>query len=162
MKVGLQISAVGTTIALMSVLFFWARKSSRNKKAGVFITVLQKQLKSSSDSIEDIDALSSHYLEKLLSEVTGSIITLKPKVAKDYAKMIHSAWRSWFQGGDDEDKVYSVLRGLKDRVQLAQVAEAYKVNYGTGLIEKIKERLDKKEIAKVVSIINRFPKYRTL
>jgi len=162
MKVGLQISAVGTAVALFSVLFFWNRKNSRNKEAGQFITVLQKQLKSSSDTIENIDALSSHYLEKLLSEVTGSIITLKSKVAKDYAKMMHSAWKSWFQGGDDEDKVYSVLRSLKDRVQLAQVAEAYRVNYGIGLIEKLKERLDKKELAKVVRIINRLPKYRTL
>ena len=155
----LHISAVGTTLALMGVVFFWARKRAQNKQASEFIRVLSKHLKSSSASIADFEAFSSHYIEQLTREIKGTIITLKPQVALDYATLIHSAWKSWYQGGDDEDQVYSVLRSLKDRVQLAQVAAAYKTNYGIGLVEKLKSRLDDTELAKVVAIITHLPKY---
>lgn len=64
---------------------------------------------------------------------------------------------------DDENKIKSAFRALKDQVQVSQVAYQYyhdpkgdKIN----LIDDLKGRLSKEEVGEVLEIVKKLPQYR--
>jgi len=106
------------------------------------------------------EALDIHYYDKVAKSVGGPLVRLKAEVALQYAQEIHSAWGPWWLGGDDEQKVYSVLRKLKGKLQVSQVAMAYAQAYGANLVDELYDRLDATEIQRALSIIRALPGYR--
>ena len=96
-----------------------------------------------------------------MQAVNREVLVLKTSTASRYADQIHKAWGSWYEGGDDEEKVYGVFRKLKDKVQVSQVAKAYQETFSKNLIDTLKDRFDKSEITIVLNIIKALPNYRT-
>ncbi len=80
--------------------------------------------------------------------------------AKTYAKDIRDSWGVF---DDDEDKIYSVFRALKDQVQVSQVAYQYYIDPKSNkinLIDDLKSRLSKDEVGQVLEIVKKMPQYR--
>lgn len=80
--------------------------------------------------------------------------------AKSFAKDIRDSWGVF---DDDEDKIKSVFRALKDHVQVSQVAYQYyhdpkgdKIN----LIDDLKGRLSPEEVGEILAITKKLPQYR--
>ena len=84
---------------------------------------------------------------------------MKESAAARVAETIDDAWSFW---GDDESKVNSAFRMLKDKVQVSQVAKAYQRLYNIHLIDKLNDRMSDDEIKTILSIVSALPPYRTL
>jgi len=138
------------------------RRKKRDELASTLLIELTKVIDPSSSGFLGENAFNIQYLDKVLSRVSGTVLRLKQSAATGFANQIHAAWKPWYTGGDNEDQVYSVFRKLKDKVQVAQVAKAYQNDHGVNLIDKLKERLDKKEIKQVLAIVKALPSYRTV
>lgn len=145
---------IGTT--LLSI-----RKRSRDMRTGKLLSAIVAQIQPVSNGLGAQNAFDIHYLNKVLQAVNKQVLVLKTSSALGYANQIHNAWGAWYQGGDDEDKVYAVFRKLKDKVQVSQVAKAYQETYSKNLIDTLKDRFDKDEITIVLNIIKALPNYRT-
>jgi hypothetical protein len=155
----LKILGVGTGLALGVAIYFRLRLNKKDQKAEKLLTAVQSQIKPDSIGIISENAFDIHYEEEVKKKIKADLILLKTETAIDYAKQIHSAWSFW---GDDEDKVYSVFRALRDKVQVSQVARAYQSIYNINLVDKMKSKLSKSEIGKVLQIVAPLPKYRIL
>ncbi len=145
---------VGTT--LLSV-----RKRSRDVRTSKLLSAIKAQIQPISNGLMSQNAFDIHFLNKVLQTVNREVLVLKTSTASRYADQIHKAWGSWYQGGDDEEKVYGVFRKMKDKVQVSQVAKAYQETYSKNLIDTLKDRFDKDEITIVLNIIKALPNYRT-
>ncbi|WP_407264859.1 hypothetical protein R5N98_12415 [Tenacibaculum maritimum] len=145
---------VGTT--LLSV-----RKQSRDVRTSKLLSAIQAQIQPISSGLMSQNAFDIHFLNKVLQTVNREILVLKTSTASRYADQIYKSWGSWYQGGDDEEKVYGVFRKMKDKVQVSQVAKAYQETYSKNLIDTLKDRFDKDEITIVLNIIKALPNYRT-
>ena len=86
--------------------------------------------------------------------------------ADNYAKRIYNAM-GWLT--DDEAAVYSVFRSLKTQSQVSFLAERFRIKYGTDLLEFLKKGknqfnaasgLNSDELATVINIVNKLPKYK--
>lgn len=71
----------------------------------------------------------------------------------DARTKLKNAWGGTF-GDDDEDSIYSVLRSLRNGVELSQVAGSYQKNYGINLLDEITSKLSTTEQAQVASILS--------
>ena len=160
MNTALKITGVVTGTLLATVLYFNVRRKGRDKLATEFIGILQKHLKIGGGTLEAESAFSERYLDIISKDIPRSarVIQLKPSVAKRVAQIIKNAW-GW---NDDEEAVYGAFRGLKDKVQVSQVALAYKAIDGVSLLDKLRDRLNTKERKIVLDIVSALPKYRTL
>lgn len=145
---------IGTT--LLSI-----RKRSRDVRTGKLLSAIVAQIQPVNNGLGTQNAFDIHYLNKVLQAVNKQVLVLKTSSALGYANQIQNAWGAWYQGGDDEDKVYAVFRKLKDKVQVSQVAKAYQETYSKNLIDTLKDRFDKDEINIVLNIIKALPNYRT-
>lgn len=145
---------LGTT--LLSV-----RKRSRDIRTSKLLSAIKAQIQPISSGLMSQNAFDIHFLNKVLQTVNREVLVLKTSTASRYADQIHKAWGSWYQGGDDEEKVYGVFRKMKDKVQVSQVAKAYQETYSKNLIDTLKDRFDKDEITIVLNIIKALPNYRT-
>lgn len=132
----------------------------RDRLASGIYAALQSELAPAGRGIDSIAALRGTYLDHLKNKGTGKFLILKNSTLHQLAKQLHSAWKPWYLGGDDEAKVYGIFRGLKDRVQVSQLATTYKNRYARSLTEVLKERLDDKELKIVLGLIEKLPKYR--
>ncbi|QKX05371.1 hypothetical protein HN014_10740 [Aquimarina sp. TRL1] len=105
-------------------------------------------------------AFDETYAERVIKIVPERIAILKPGVAQNKAKLLHSGFKPWYVwGGDNEQLIYGVLTSLKDKVQVSQVAKAYLDLYKVPLKEQLQKELDTKEIGKVLSIVTRLNPY---
>lgn len=148
----------GASVLLIGVVYFSAKARKRDQRHSRFLQALYGLLKQSGGNIAAQGVFDPKYVDRVLQTVKGTIITLKKETAQQYAEQLYSAWGIIW---DDEDLVYSVLRKLKDKVQLAQLAGAYSQRYEHSLIDTLHSRLNKKEINKVMAIIQPLPAYRT-
>ncbi|MDN5201242.1 hypothetical protein QQ008_07710 [Fulvivirgaceae bacterium BMA10] len=155
-------SGVVTGIGCAVSIYFDLRRKKRDKLAAELIKEITKQLKPSTTGLLSENAFDIHYKDEVVRSTGRQILTLKSEVANDYANQIHSAWGSWWSGGDDEKKVYGVFRKLRDKVQVSQIATAYLRNFGVNLIDKLNERLNDKEIKNVLAIVKPLPAFRTV
>ena len=101
------------------------------------------------------------YKNRVLQSVSQTVITLKTQTAIGYASQIYSALNPWYLN-DDEEKIYGVFRSLKDKVQVSQLVFAYQEEYGSNLIDVLKDRLSTSEIKIIMGIVAKLPPYRTL
>lgn len=163
MKTGTRHKAMRLSMAILftGVTALSVRKRIRDKKTELLLGVITSKIGSGVKLLDAEKAFDVNYLNKLLQQVTFKVLVIKKEVASSYAQQIHSAWASWYQGGDNEAKVYAVFRTLQDKVQVAQVSKAYQDLYSENLIDVIKERFSNSEIKEVLGIVARLPNYRT-
>lgn len=152
-------ASVGTL--LIGSTLFSVRKRSRDLRTSKLLSAIKAQIQPISNGLMSQNAFDIHYLNKVLQAVNREVLVLKTSTASRYADQIHKAWGSWYQGGDDEEKVYGIFRKMKDKVQVSQVAKAYQETYAKNLIDTLKDRFDKEEITIVLNIIKALPNYRT-
>ena len=152
-------ASVGTLLVGTTVLS--VRKRNRDTRTSKLLSAIQAQIQPISSGLTSQNAFDIHYLNKVLQAVNREVLVLKTSTASRYADQIHKAWGSWYEGGDDEEKVYGAFRKLKDKVQVSQVAKAYQETYSKNLIDTLKDRFDKSEITIVLNIIKALPNYRT-
>ena len=153
-------SGIGLGILFVGATTLSLRKYKRDKKTSLLLEKIQSKIGSSNKLLGASNAFDINYLDKVLQQVSNTVVVIKKEVAVNHAKQIYKAWGSWYQGGDDEAKVYAVFRSLSDKVQVAQVAKAYQSLYSVNLIDVLKERLSSSEIKQVLQIVERLPNYR--
>jgi len=154
---------IGTSVGtlLVGTTLLSVRKRSRDVRTSKLLSAIKAQIRPISNGLMSQNAFDIHFLNKVLQTVNREVLVLKTSTASRYADQIHKAWGSWYQGGDDEEKVYGVFRKMKDKVQVSQVAKAYQETYSKNLIDTLKDRFDKDEITIVLNIIKALPNYRT-
>lgn len=143
------------TLLAASLLLTWKRKQ-QDKLASRLLEELQKETNPGSAGLSASEAFDIHYKDKVQKDIGGKIIVLTQEAAKRYAKEIQDAWGII---NDDENKIYAVLRKLKDKVQVSQVSRAYSDLDGN-LIDVFYDRLSSSEIRKVLEIVKSKPAYR--
>lgn len=161
MSVAYKILGVSVGTLLIGSTALTIRKRNRDERTGKLLSAIKTQLQPITSGLITQNAFDIHYLNKVLQSVNKEILVLKTSTASNYADQIYKAWGSWYQGGDDEEKVYGVFRKMKDKVQVSQVAKAYQDTYSKNLIDTLKDRFDKEEITIVLNIIKALPNYRT-
>lgn len=164
MKIGMTYKIVGisTAILLLGTSAFSFRQRKRDKKTTDLLGIIQSKLTPSSNGLQAEKAFDINYLNKLLQQVSKKVLVIQRRVALQYAQQIHQGWGSWYQGGDDEAKVYAVFRKLEDKVQVSQIAKVYQETYSKNLIDVMKNRFSNSEIKMVLKIVEQLPNYRTL
>ncbi|QRM89521.1 hypothetical protein FG167_09860 [Lacinutrix sp. WUR7] len=156
-----KIIGVSVGTLLIGTTLFSVRKRSRDGRTSKLLSAIKAQIQPISNGLMSQSAFDIHFLNKVLQAVNREVLVLKTSTASRYADQIHKAWGSWYQGGDDEEKVYGIFREMKDKVQVSQVAKAYQETYSKNLIDTLKDRFDKDEITIVLNIIKALPNYRT-
>lgn len=152
--------AGGAALSLfVGSVWFDMRRRNRDKLAAEVLREVIRIVNPASQGLVAEDAFDTGYLEQLLQTVGSRIIVMKESAAVRIAEMIDDAWSFW---GDDEDKVNSAFRMLKDKVQVSQVAKAYQRLYNVHLIDKLNDRMSEDEIKVVLFIVSNLPPYRTL
>ncbi len=136
------------------------RKKVRDQKAVAFFSELQRDIAPDTVGLVESKAFDLHYWETIGKKLGKPMYMLTVASARAYAKDIRDSW-GFFD--DDENKIYSVFRALKDHVQVSQVAYQYymdpkgsKIN----LIDDLKSRLAKDEVGQVMEIVKKMPPYR--
>lgn len=160
MSVAYKILGVSVGTLLIGSTALTIRKRNRDERTGKLLSAIKAQIQPIANGLIAENAFDIHYLSKVLQAVSNEVLVLKTSTASKYADQIHKAWGSWYQGGDDEEKVYGVFRKMKDKVQVSQVAKAYQDTYSNNLIDTLKDRFDKDEITIVLNIIKALPNYR--
>jgi len=161
MSVAYKILGVSVGTLLIGSTALTIRKRNRDERTGKLLSAIKAQIQPITNGLIAENAFDIHYLNKVLQAVNNKVLVLKISTASKYADQIHKAWGSWYQGGDDEEKVYGVFRKMKDKVQVSQVAKAYQDTYSKNLIDTLKDRFGKDEITIVLNIIKALPNYRT-
>ncbi len=161
MSMTYKIIGASVVTLFIGTTFFSMRKRSRDLRTSKLLTAIQAQIQPISSGLTSQNAFDIHFLNKVLQTVNREVLVLKTSTASRYADQIHKAWGSWYQGGDDEEQVYGVIRKMKDKVQVSQVAKAYQETYSKNLIDTLKDRFDKEEITIVLNIVKALPNYRT-
>lgn len=158
----LIISGAGVGILLIGSFIFSDRTKKRERLTSKLLIALNARIEPIKNGLGGQNAFDIHYLEKVTQRVSGSILALQESTALYYANQIKSAFGAWYQGGDDEQKVYGVFRKLKDKVQVSQVAKAFQGgDESVNLIDVLRGRFGKDEIRIVLDIVNKKPNYRT-
>lgn len=149
------IAGVWTTVAIVN-----HRRKGRDQKAVAFFSELQRDIAPDSVGLVESNAFDIRYWENVGKKIKKPMYMLTVASAKAYAKDIRDSWGVF---DDDEDKIYSVFRAMKDQVQVSQVAYQYymdpkgdKIN----LIDDLKSRLSKEEVGQVLEIVKKLPQYR--
>ena len=147
---------VGMTTLLIVV---HRKRKAKDQKAIAFFSELQRDIAPDSVGLIESNAFDIRYFETTGKKLGKPLYMLTAASAKTFAKDIHDAWGVF---DDDEAKIYSVFRALKDQVQVSQVAYHYyqsskdKIN----LIDDLKGRLSKEEVSQVLEIVKKLPAYR--
>ena len=158
----LIISGASVGVLLIGSVIIGNRTKNRERLTSKLLTALNAKIEPVRNGIGKQNAFDIHYLDKVTQKVNGSILALQESTALYYANQIRSAFGAWYQGGDDEEKVYGVFRKLKDKVQVSQVAKAFQGgDDSANLIDVLKYRFGKDEIKIVLDIVNNKPNYRT-
>lgn len=144
----------------IGVAVFNSKRKKRDQKAVAFFSELQRDIAPDSVGLVESNAFDIRYWENVGKKIKKPMYMLTVASAKSYAKDIRDSWGVF---DDDEDKIKSVFRALKDHVQVSQVAFQYyndpkgdKIN----LIDDLKSRLSKEEVGEVLEIVKKLPQYR--
>lgn len=159
---GLKIAGGIVGLLLVSSVYGNVRRRKRDKVASELLREVSKIVKPTTEGLLSENAFDIHFVDEVLKKVKGKVLTLNKNAASKFADRIHNAWGAWYEGGDDETKVYGVFRELKDKVQVSQVAKAYQEAYAENLIDKLNDRFGDSEVKTVLDIIKPLPTYRTI
>lgn len=155
--IGGVVTIVGVWIG---VAVFHNKRKKRDQKAVAFFSELQRDIAPDSVGLVESNAFDIRYWENVGKKIKKPMYLLTVASAKAFAKDIRDSWGFW---DDDEDKIKSVFRALKDQVQVSQVAYQYYMDPGgnkINLIDDLKSRLSKEEIGQVLEIVKKLPQYR--
>ena len=159
---GLKITGGIVGLLLVGSVYGNVRRRKRDKVASELLREVSKIVKPTTEGLLSENAFDIHFVDEVLKKVKGKVLTLNKNAASKFADRIHNAWGAWYEGGDDETKVYGVFRELKDKVQVSQVAKAYQEAYAENLIDKLNDRFGDSEVKTVLDIIKPLPTYRTI
>ncbi len=159
---GLAIAG-GTVGFLLSIsIYVHFRRKQKDKLAAELLREISKLVKPATSGLLAENAFDINFADEVLKRISGKVLVLKQDALVKYAERIHDAWGAWYQGGDDENKVYAVFRELRDKVAVSHVAGAYQKAYRENLIDVLNDRLDSDEINIVLGIVKGLPTYRTI
>lgn len=156
-KTKLIIAGTAAAGLLAGYGIYVAHKKKLDREAAAFFSELERNIAPASAGIIQSDAFDIHYWENLGKKLKKPYFLLTQKSADSFAKDIHDAWGFW---DDDEDKIYSVYRALKDQVQASMVAYKYYQKNKVNLIDDMRSRLSKDEVGEVMKIVQKLPPYR--
>lgn len=159
---GLKITGGIVSLLLVGAVYCNVRRRKRDRVASELLREVSKIVKPTTEGLLSENAFDIHFVDEVLKKVKGKVLTLNKNAASKFADRIHDAWGAWYEGGDDETKVYAVFRELKDKVQVSQVAKAYQGAYAENLIDKLNDRFGDSEVKTVLDIIKPLPTYRTI
>ncbi|MFY9308638.1 MAG: hypothetical protein WAQ28_06235 [Bacteroidia bacterium] len=144
----------------VGVAVFNNKRKKRDRLAIAFFSELQRDIAPDSVGLVESNAFDMRYWENIGKKIKKPMYMLTVASAKSFAKDIRDSWGVF---DDDEVKIKSVFRAMKDQVQVSQIAFQYyndpkgdKIN----LIDDLKSRLSKDEVGEVLEIIKRLPQYR--
>jgi hypothetical protein len=159
-KILITVGVVSIAGVWIGVAVYKNKITKRDQKAIAFFSELQRDIAPDSVGLVESNAFDIRYWENITKKIKKPMYLLTVASAKGYAKDIRDSWGVF---NDDEDKIYSVFRALKDQVQVSQVAYQYymdpkgdKIN----LIDDLKSRLAKDEVGQVLEIVKKLPQYR--
>ena len=153
----LKLTGAITGMLLIGAVAFNVRNKRRDEKATLFFSELERNISPATVGVAATDAFDIHYWQNIGKKIKKSYYLLKELTAKGFANDINSAWGIF---DDDEDKIYGVLRALKDQVAVSQVAYWYYQKKKVNLIDELRSRLSKEETSEVLKIVNNLPAYR--
>ena len=156
-KTKLTIAAGAASSLLVGSIVYSQHKKKQNHRAALFFSELERSIAPASVGLVESNAFDMYYWQNLGAKLKKSYYLLKQNDAKSFAKRIDDAW-GWVD--DDEDKIYSVFRALKDHVQVSQVVYWYYQDKKINLIDELRSRLAKDEVGEVMKIVNKLPPYR--
>lgn len=136
------------------------KRKARDQRAVAFFSELQRDIQPDSVGLVESNAFDIRYWENSGKKLKKPMYMLTVASAKGFAKDIRDSWGIF---DDDENKIYSVFRALKDHVQVSQVAYQYYYDPKGGkinLIDDLKSRLSKEEVGQVMEIVKKMPPYR--
>ena len=132
---------IGISSALIaSGLGYFAYSKIRNKREINLIHAKLDGRDGAYGSIEDFNDVFSgaSYLSTLKSKYEN-LIMLRGEFVTKFRKDLYDAIDGW---GTDTGAIKSVFSKLKDRVQIAQIADSYQRNYNENLLEALKGDMD--------------------
>lgn len=140
--------------------YFHLRNRKRDELASKLLRKITRLIDPSSKGLLAESAFDVNYVDRALKKESGSVILLHPNTARKYAKWIRDSFGDWFWENDDEAKVYGVLRKLKDKAQVSQVAKAYFEQFDKNLIDGLQSHFNDEEVQTVLQIVGKLPPYR--
>ena len=164
MKVVTRLKITGGVVGLLlaGTGYILIRNKKWDSTAGEILSALNQLANPDTLGVKNEKAFGVNYADTVLNSIPAKILILKKSTTIQIAQQIHSVWKPWYYGGDQEETLYGVFRNLKDKVQVSQIAKAYQDTYGINLIEKLHQRLDAAEIKKILDIVATMPQYRML
>ncbi|MBS1635361.1 MAG: hypothetical protein JST26_05515 [Bacteroidetes bacterium] len=134
-------------------------RTTRDQKAVAFFSELQRELVPDSVGLVESKAFDIRYWQDIGKKLNKPMYMLTQASAKAFAKDIMDSWGVF---DDDENKIYSVFRALKDHVQVSQMAYQYYLSNKNkiNLIDDLKSRLSTDEVGQVMAIVKKMPPYR--
>ena len=151
--------AISSTLVVSGVGYFIYSKIRNKKEVNQIHAILDDRTKAYG-SIEDFsDVFAGRgYINNIESKVKN-VIFLLPDYVTQYRKLLNSAISG---AGTDEDAIKVIFRKMKDKVQIAQVAESYQKNYGVNLLEDLKNDMDvdSADMKELLNIMITKPAYR--
>jgi len=148
----------GASIGLLLAIRMHFRHRKQNQLAGQLLRNIEQLLRPQSAGLLAEDAFDIYYVDNLRGSVSGSLILLQTAAAHRFASDIYSSFSFW---NDDEQRIFSVFRSLKDKAQVSQVAAAYQSKYHANLIDVLSDQLNESEVTTILTIIRNLPNYRT-
>ena len=155
LKLKLAAGAGGALLITCIVLNVQSHK--RDKKAAVFFSELERIIAPSEVGLVETPALDIQYWQKAEKIAKKPIFFLKQAAAVAFAKDIYGAIGYIY---DDEKKIYSTFRALRDKVAASQVAYWYYQNHKVNLIDHLRANLNTSEVEEIMKIVNKLPPYR--
>ena len=159
---GLKLSASAISLLFVGSICYVLRDKKRSRLANELLVELKNRFNPSSLGLVNEKAFDVTYRQRVLDSIQGQVLVIKQSRAIQIAKQLQDAWKPWYLGGDNEDRIYSVFRALEDKVQVSQVADAYQKEFGVNLIDKIIARMDSEEISVLLRIVRTLPDYRAI
>lgn len=136
------------------------QQGKKDELSSLLLREIRKVIEPSSSGLMAENAFSIHYQDEVLKKVAGKVFLLSKSAAFKMAQEIHQAFGAWWQGGDDENKLYGIFRKLRDKVQVSQVASAYYELHKVNLIDKLYDKLENKEVTILLGIVKKLPPYK--
>lgn len=135
-----KIIIIASSTIVVSGIAYLAYLKIRNKKEINQIHAALDGRTGAYGSIEDFSDVfeGANYINKIKAK-QPNLIQLRPDYVTEYRKKIYYALAGV---GTDEEAIKGIFRALKDKVQIAQVAESYQNNYKVNLLDALKDDMD--------------------
>ena len=146
MKKGIAIQILTYAIPIIAVLFILTVVMRR---IGLIKTKESKALDKKANNIVTTDVLNPSKYQS-----TYNFKRISPEILGTYVDDIHEATDGW---GTDEATIYSTFKKLYNKLNVSQLAEAYRIKFGKDLRAVLVDELDTTELAKLDSIISSLP-----